>query len=215
MHRFGLSTSGLLLALLTCAAPGGAVRGAPAPAPQSGGALPDLGTTADRLAAARTALARALSDLAATPSRPALQAAHGAMRDILAGLDVYFHGPAPAPGSSGARPGAAALRSEVLRLLGGDHPEVVIAQDVLRFRPAVHRQLAAACQKLGDLAAAAEHLRAAQAELRAEGLPQTAAADDLRALLAVYRAAGDTASARAVEAELSALPPAGSPSAAP
>lgn len=163
-----------------------------APSPPS--VIPE---SAPRLARARALLTASLTALAGSPTRQHLAEAHQAMRQIEAGMDTYFHGPAPA--SPEARTHFVALRAEVMRLIGGEQPAVVVADDVLRFRPALHRQLAAVAQKLGDFRAAVEHLRAAEA---VDG-PQP---DDLTALAAAYRAAGDKDAAQAAEAELKALP---------
>jgi len=155
-----------------------------------------LVTTAARLAGARDSLERALSALDTAPSRKRVAEIHRAMDDIREGLRVYFHGQLPVEESG--HTARRAVRSEVMRLLGGIRPLVVVAHDVLRFHPTVHRHLARVCQQVGEFQRAVEHLRAVQA---IEGSTQP----DLEALVAAYRGAGDEPGASAAAAELRAL----------
>lgn len=151
---------------------------------------------AARLADARALLGVSLEALGAAPSKQELARVHRAMEDIQAGLDAYFHGPAPT--DPAGKSAMAAMRREVMFLLGGPEPSIVVAEDVLRFRPALHRRLAGICRQLGEFRRAIEHLRAAQA---VEGTR----AEDLQVLVADHRALGDGAGAAAVEAELRAF----------
>jgi hypothetical protein len=183
------SSALLLAALLAC--PGAAPSAAPAPpAPTVAAPL------AAKLARARAAFEAELTALAATPSRAQLDQVHRAMREIQSGADAYFHGAVPA--NADARAAMAALRAEVMRLLGGAVPILVVSDDVMRFQPDLHRRLAGWAAQLGEFRHAIEHLRAAQA---ADGGRR----EDLEALLAAHRALGDATGAEAVSAEMRAL----------
>ncbi len=149
-----------------------------------------------RLAAARTRLDRALGVSETTPTRERLAEIHRAMDEIREGLSLYFHG--RLPGDEAGRAAWAGLRSEVMRLLAGGRPVVVVAHDVLRFHPSVHRHVARVCEQVGEFRRAIEHLRIVQA---VEG----PTAGDLRAIVAAYRAAGDPDGAAVALAELEAL----------
>lgn len=159
----------------------------------------DSGSPAARLATARSRLETALGALDGTPTRERITEIHRAMDEIRGGLRAYFHGRPPT--DDAGRAALSGLRAEVMRLLGGPRPIVVVAHDVLRFHPTVHRHVARVCQQVGEFHRAVEHLRAVQA---IDG----ARPDDLAALVAAYRAAGDERGATAAAAELNALGPA-------
>ena len=162
------------------------------PAPSEAGAK----SATVALARAQDALQGALASLASAPSRATLDQAHRAMQAIQSGIDVYFHGAAPK--TPKARAAFGNLRTEVMRLLGGAEPILIVSDDVLRFQPALHRRLAAVSVRFGQFRHAIEHLRAAQA---VDG----SRTEDLEALLVAHRGAGDPRGALAVEAELRAL----------
>lgn len=174
----------------------GALSVGPAVAAPRGTPESALVTTAARLATARDKLEQALGALDAAPTRERIAEVHRAMDDIREGLRVYFHGRFPI--DEDGRTALRAVRAEVMRLLGGVRPVVVVAHDVLRFHPTVHRQVARICQQVGEFQRAAEHLRAVQA---IEGSTR----QDLEALVAAYRAAGDERGASGAAAELRAL----------
>jgi hypothetical protein len=92
----------------------------------------------------------------------------------------------------------AALRAEVMRLLGGTAPILVVSDDILRFQPDLHRRLASWAAELGEFRHAIEHLRVAQAT-------DGGRREDLEALLAAHRALGDAIGVEAVSAEMRAL----------
>jgi hypothetical protein len=155
----------------------------------------------DKVAAAATGavgeLRAALDALrGASPTRADLDRAEKAMAALSGAVDTYFHaGNLRAPA---ARPAAAVLRGLVQRLLSGPTPLLVLRDDVIDFQPAIHRDIAAACARLGDHRDEVRHLRAAVA---VEG----PTLDDLATLRAAYLALGDTAAADAVAAEIAQL----------
>jgi hypothetical protein len=151
---------------------------------------------AAKLARARAAFEAELNALAAAPSRARLDQVHRVMREIQAGADAYFHGAVPA--NADARAAMAALRAEVMRLLGGTAPILVVSDDILRFQPDLHRRLAGWAAELGEFRHAIEHLRVAQAT-------DGGRREDLEALLAAHRALGDAIGVEAVSAEMRAL----------
>ncbi|MCB9543954.1 MAG: hypothetical protein H6703_16115 [Myxococcales bacterium] len=150
------------------------------------------GGDAARAAAARAALGEALAVVGAAPDRAAVARAEAAMAALRGLVDTAFH--APNLRDEAARPHALALRGEVARLLAGEAAVMVLRDDVLHFRPAVHRALAGAARALGDAAGEVAHRRAVVA-----AAPEGAA--DWVALRDAWLAAGDRRSAAAVDVE--------------
>jgi Flp pilus assembly protein TadD len=171
--------------------PSVALGAPPAPAPRDTSAPVAL-----RLAQARAAFEAEMTALAVSPSRSQLEQVHRAMREIQSGADAYFHGAVPT--TADTRAAMVALRAEVMRLLGGAVPVLLVSEDVLRFQPEVHRRLATWAAQLGEFRHAIDHLRSAQA---VDGGRR----EDLEALLAAHRAMGDAPGADAVSAEMRAL----------
>jgi hypothetical protein len=150
-----------------------------------------------RLAAAATGAAdelrAALEALDAGGGAASLARAQRAMALVERAVDAYFH--APNLREAAARPAAASLRGLLHGLIGGRSPLLVIHDDVVHFRPALQRDIAAACARLGDRRGQIRHLRAAVA---VEG----PTLEDLATLRAAHLALGDTHAADAVAAEI-------------
>lgn len=125
-----------------------AFNAAPAPLVATGQAA--------RLAAARADLNAAVRQLDADPKlvRP-VRTARRAMREIRRLVDASYH----AVNLRVARPAALALRQEVALTLGGPDAVLVLRDDVLHFRPHIHRTLAT----VGSGRDADHHRRAATA----------------------------------------------------
>ncbi len=151
----------------------------------------------DRLATTATnaadELRAALAALEAGGGADAIQRAVSAMARVEQAVDAYFH--APNLRQPQARPAAASVRNLLHGLLGGRAPLLVLHDDVVHFRPAIQRDLAAACARLGDRRGQIRHLRAAVA---VEG----PSLEDLATLRAAHLALGDTRAAEAVAAEI-------------
>jgi hypothetical protein len=144
-------------------------------------------------AAAADELRAALATLREGGDAETLRRAERAMDALDAAVDAYFH--AANLRQPQARPAAAALRGLLHGLIGGPAPLLALHDDLVVFRPAVQRDLAAACARLGDARGRIRHLRAAVA---VEG----ATLDDLATLKAAHLALGETAAAEAVAAEI-------------
>ncbi|MCA9541409.1 MAG: hypothetical protein KC620_21065 [Myxococcales bacterium] len=164
-----------------------ASAGMAAPAVQSG--------DADRLAAAESELRAALARLDADPAG-GLKAAEAALDVIASRVDAYFHGSNLTQPKMRAQ--VLALRRVVQPLMAGADSTLVLRDDVLRVRPAIHRALALAAARAGDAAAQVRHRRAA---LAGEG----ATAANLNALAEACTAAGDAACASAAKARAAGL----------
>lgn len=158
----------------------------------AGAAAPVRAGDAARVVAARAALGEALGVIEKAPDRAAVARAEAAMAALRALVDTAFH--APDLRAEAARPHALALRGEVARLVAGEGAVMVLRDDVLHFRPAVHRALAGAARALGDAAGEVAHRRAVVAAAP-EG------AGDWVALRDAYLAAGDRRGAAAVDVE--------------
>jgi hypothetical protein len=151
----------------------------------------------ERLAAsAATAaddLRAALAAVDAGGDADAVQRAERAMATVERAVDAYFH--APNLREPKARPSVASLRALLHGLIGGPAPLLVLHEDVIQFRPAIQRELATACARLGDRRGQIRHLRAAVA---VEG----PTLDDLATLRAAHLALGETSAADAVAVEM-------------
>lgn len=79
-------------------------------------------------------------------SRADVERVEAAMRVVRRGVDAYFH----APNLLKARPVALAMRGVMRRLRADPDPVLRVVDDVLRFAPALHDRLAAACAALKD-----------------------------------------------------------------
>ncbi len=114
-----------------------------------------------RLRDARAQLQSALTALASRPEPAALRRAEAALAILDRTLDAYFHGPNLR--DHAARPAVLALRPLIHALYAGPDAPMVLVDDVLRYRPRIHRALAAAARALGRHADAWRHLKAARA----------------------------------------------------
>ena len=154
--------------------------------------------TSVRLRKAHRALDRALARLAEAPRSPAktIRIAESAMAAIERGVDAYFHGPNVR--TQRARPHALALRQVVHELMGGPNAVLLVHNDVIRFRPAIHHAMARANRAIGRHAREAFHLREA---ITIAGPTLT----DLRALAAAWVAAKREAQAHRAREELQRL----------
>ncbi len=151
---------------------------------------------APALAKSRAELNAAVADLAASPTLVAERRVRTAMARIDRLVDVSFH--APNLRAAGARAHALALRHEVQLTIAGPSAVMAMRDDVLHFRPAVHRALADAARRRGAHARVVEHLRAALA-LGAHDI------DHLAALKAAYLALGQVGRAEQIAARIEVL----------
>lgn len=152
--------------------------------------------SARKARAARETLVKTVRDLRRRPTRARLDAAQAAMRALEAAADAYFHGEnLRAPG---ARPHVLALRHEIHLALGGEDPVLTLHDDVLHFRPAIHRTLADASRVLGERETEIRHLRIAIALSGPDS-------KRLGALRAAYLALGNRRGAEAVSQRLARL----------
>ena len=144
---------------------------------------------------ARDRLERALVQLDGSAARvePALRVARRSMRVIDRAVDAYFH--APNLRRPTARPHALALREEIHGLFAHQGGLLVVHDDIVRFRPVVHRALARGCKRLGRRSEEARHLRSAR-------LVSADAPVDLKALFEAYTAMGMSDAADEVKATL-------------
>ncbi len=153
----------------------------------------DRGSTAAQLAKARVLLATEVSENArAVVDRAGLARIHRAMADVRRGVSAYLHG------EVGAGADAEVLRRQVYLALNAESGLLLVVDDLLQFRPEIHRKVARLARSLGDLRAAVDHqLLAIAASVACE--------DDLVSLAACYRALGEVPAALETEAQLSAL----------
>lgn len=151
---------------------------------------------APALARARAELNAAVAALTAGPTLAGERRVRVAMGRVDRLVDASFH--APNLRQPDARAPALALRHEVQLSLAGPHAVLAIRDDVLHFRPAVHRALADAARVRGAHARVVEHLRAALA-LGAHDL------DHLAALKEAYLALGQVGRAEQVAARIEIL----------
>lgn len=153
---------------------------------------------AARVVEARAALASALAGVARAGADPvaggeAAGRAVAAMAALRGLVDASFHGVNLR--EAGARVHALALRAEVAKLLGEAGAPMVLVEDVVHFRPAVHRALAEGAMARGAAAEAVAHWRAVVA----------VAVDDRAAWVGLrdaHLAGGDRAAAAGVDARL-------------
>ncbi len=148
---------------------------------------------ASRLRAEVREGARALELTPTTDAELRLQRAMTRLRQL---LDASFHAPNLVDPSS--RPAALALRREIRRTLAGRDAVMVLRDDVVRFRPEIHRALARAARARGDDAAEVHHLRLVLAVA-------TNDVDQLAALREAYERLGRSASAAEVSRRLAEL----------
>lgn len=164
-------------------------------APAAAAPRVDAGDAARTDAALRT-LREAVGRLKTGPTRAALDRAKGAMKTLEESVDRYFH--AANLREPAARPHVLALRHQIHLALGAEDAVLTIHDDVVRFRPEIHRALADASRAVGDRAAEIRHLREAIALAGPD-------ADHLAALRAAYLAMGRDADAEAVARRLAHL----------
>lgn len=151
---------------------------------------------AARVVEARAALVSALAGVASVDPAASAEAAgraEAAMATLRGLVDGSFHGVNLR--DAGARVHALALRAEVAKLMGGAGAPMVLVEDVVHFRPAVHRALAEAAMARGAAAEAVRHWQAVVGVAR----------DDRAAWVGLrdaHLAGGDRAAAAAVEAML-------------
>jgi hypothetical protein len=108
-------------------------------------------------------------------SKADVHAVEAAMARVQRGLDAYFH----APNLIEARTDALAMRAVFRGLRQGDRPLIALVDDVLRFDPSLHDQLAQACETLADQGCALRHRLLALAS----GPPTTGRVEAARRLL--------------------------------